>query len=345
METPAPAASLRHAQGPRRLAVTLIAAAALVAGCAGGAATTPAATATPAGSGETACTAAPAPPDQQEGWSSASAPSIYPVIVNSGGSLTCGQNRLLVTFLDANNQPVASPDRSASIALYDLGRDGNTPTQTVDATFVWGIKDVRGYYVANVEFPEAGTWGAEFTTAVGSAAPEKIRMEFDVATTTPVVRVGDPAPASTNPTSADVNGDLAMISSDANPDPAFYKVTVKQALAAHDPFVVVFATPKFCVSGQCGPTLDVVKPLATEHPTVDFINIEPYVLQYQDGSLQPVLDESGGQPALTPVQATLDWGLLSEPWIFVVNREGVVTASFEGVVGTDELEAAVKAVE
>jgi hypothetical protein len=33
--------------------------------------------------------------------------------------------------------------------------------------------------------------------------------------------------------------------------------------------------------------------------------------------------------------------LLSEPWIFVVDGEGVVTASFEGIVSEDELEAAV----
>jgi hypothetical protein len=294
--------------------------------------------------GTSGCVAAPSPPDNLEGWTEIPSASVYPILVNSGGSLTCGDNRLLLTFVDARNQQVAAPDRTASIAIYDLGRDGTTPTQSADATFVWGIEDIRGYYTANVQFPEAGDWGAEVTTAVGGGAPEMIRTRFQVGTSTPVVRVGDKAPASDTPTAADVGGDLAMLSSDQNPDPAFYETSAQDALAAGDPFVLVFATPKFCVSAQCGPTLDRVKPLAARFPTVTFINVEPYVLEYQDGSLQPVLNTSVDPPQLTPTQATNDWGLLSEPWVFIVDRDGIVTASFEGVVGTDELAAAIDAV-
>jgi hypothetical protein len=35
---------------------------------------------------------------------------------------------------------------------------------------------------------------------------------------------------------------------------------------------------------------------------------------------------------------------LSEPFIFVVDRTGTITASFEGIVGEDELRAALDAV-
>jgi len=45
-----------------------------------------------------------------------------------------------------------------------------------------------------------------------------------------------------------------------------------------------------------------------------------------------------------PVAATIEWGLPSEPWIFVVDRDGLVTASFEGIVSEEELQAAVEAV-
>ena len=284
------------------------------------------------------CHAAPAPPDHQAGWTTASQPpTVFPVLVNSGGSLTCGANRLLFSFLDAQNVPVAKPERTASIAIYNLGRDGNSPTETKPGTFVWGIDNVRGFYVANVTFPEAGTWGAQFTTALGGATPETIRMTFDVTTSSPVVRVGDKAPVTDTPTAASVNGQLARISSDATPDPAFYKTSVRDALAAHQPFVLIFATPKFCTSAQCGPTLDRIKPLATKFPTVDFIHVEPYQLVFQNGSLQPVLDAQG---ALQSIPAVLTWGLLSEPWVFVVDRTGVITASFEGVVSVDEITAA-----
>jgi hypothetical protein len=261
--------------------------------------------------------------------------------VNSSGSLTCGENRLLFTFLDADNRPVGRPDRSASVALYNLGRDGATPAGSAEGSFVWGIENERGFYVASVTFPEAGDWGAEFTTTAAGEAPEKVRMTFEVATSTSVVRVGDPAPASETPTAASVGGELARISTDKSPDPAFYQLSVKDALAAGNPVVLIFATPKFCASAQCGPTLDRVKPLATEFPTVTFINAEPYELAYKDGGLQPVLDTGG---SLKPTRAVFEWGILSEPWVFVVDRKGIVTGSFEGVLGIDELRAAVAAV-
>ncbi|MBF8290195.1 MAG: Thioredoxin protein [Chloroflexi bacterium] len=263
------------------------------------------------------------------------------MIVNSSGSLTCDENRLLFTFLDADNRPVGSPDRTASVSLFSLGRDAGAAVQTAAGTFVWGIENERGFYVAQVTFPEAGEWGAEFTTAVAGGAPETIRMRFEVATSSPVVRVGDPAPASDTPTGASVKGDLARLSTDPHPDPALYEQSVKGALAAHEPFVLIFATPKFCASAQCGPTLDRVKPLVGEFPSVRFIHVEPYELTFLDGALQPVQDAGG---ALIPAESVFEWGLLSEPWVFVVDRAGIVTASFEGVVGADELLAAVSTV-
>jgi hypothetical protein len=264
--------------------------------------------------------------------------------VNSSGSLTCGDNRLLFTFLDADNAPVAAPDRPASIAVFDRGRDGTTPTETKDGSFVWGIENERGFYTAHVTFPEAGEWGAEFTAIAPDGHTEKLRLTFQVQPTTPVVRVGQKAPASDTPTGESVGGALAKISTDIHPDPGFYKTSVKAALAAHRPFVLVFATPKFCVTAQCGPTLDRVKPLIAAHPAVDFIHVEPYEMAYKDGGLQPVLGGADGNQ-LVPNQWTFEWGLLSEPYVFVVDRDGVVAAAFEGVVATSELEAAIKAVE
>ena len=95
--------------------------------------------------------------------------------------------------------------------------------------------------------------------------------------------------------------------------------------------MVVFATPAFCQSAQCGPTLDRVKAgRGQSHPNVAFINVEPYKLQFTEGRLQPVLDANN---QLQPVDAVNEWKLLSEPWIFTVDSKGIVRGSFEGVVG------------
>ena len=144
-----------------------------------------------------------------------------------------------------------------------------------------------------------------------------------------------------SPTLADVNDQVALISSDATPEPAFYQTSVDTAITEDRPFLLAFATPKFCRTGQCGPTLDRVKPLVKDYPTVTFINVEPYVLTPVNGQLQPALD---AQNQLQPVPAVEQWGLLSEPYIFVVDRTGTISASFEGIVGEDELRAALDAV-
>jgi hypothetical protein len=280
----------------------------------------------------------PAAPDagQPAGWQRATAKlDVIPVLINSPGELTCGPNRLLFSFLDSANRPIGEPNRSGAIALYNLARDASRPASTVDGTFVWAIEDSVGIYVANASFPEAGLWGAEFTTSVAGGTTHSVRMTFNVQRSSAMVRVGDRAPASKTPT-----GDPAKISTDSKPEPAFYRSSVDTALAEHKPFVLAFATPKFCTSAQCVPTLDRLKPFVARYPSVTFINVEPYVLKDEAGQLQPVLTKNN----LTPAQPTLDWGLLSEPWIFVVDRDGIVRGSFGLIFGEAELAAAIDGV-
>ncbi len=263
------------------------------------------------------------------------------MIINPGGAIACGATRLMFSFLDANNVPVTAPERSVNVALFDLGADAATPAITGIATFVWAIENTTGVYVIDVDFPTSGTWGADFTAVIGDSAPESIRVSFEVQPTPSVVSVGDAAPASDTPTLADVDGDVALISTDDAPVAAFYETSVADAIAAKKPFVVAFATPKFCVTAQCGPTLDRLKPIAAAHPDLTVINVEPYQLEQTDGTLQPVLTNG----KLTPVPATNEWKLLAEPWVFVVDRDGVVSASFMLIFSDEELEAAIAAVE
>ena len=58
-----------------------------------------------------------------------------------------------------------------------------------------------------------------------------------------------------------------------------------------------------------------------------------------DNGLQPLLGEDG---QLQPVDAALEGGLPVEPYLFLLDEEGKVFAKFEGIVGGDELRAAVE---
>src|SRR6478736_9117984 len=219
------------------------------------------------------------------------APPLMPVLVSN--AITCGKARILFLYLDSQNRVASAPDRKATVAFYNLGRDPNKAVVTAEGEFVWTIKDERGMYVVNVDLPEAGTWGAEFTTSANDAAgvetAEQARMTFSVLDAPTAIAVGQKAPASKTPTVADVGGDVSKISTDPTPNPAFYTTSVADAIAKKEPFILVFATPKFCKSAQCGPTLDQLKPVAAANPGVTFINVEPYELKLVDGQLQPVL--------------------------------------------------------
>ncbi len=296
--------------------------------------------ATPSGSAATAtCATAPTPSDTSAWGPPETTPTLIPVLVTN--YVACGRARILFLYLDASNTVKSAPDRTAKVAFYNLGRDPNTVAATADGAFIWTIQDERGMYVLDVDLPEAGVWGVEFTTEAPGSASETVRLTFEVHDTSPTVAVGDPAPASDTPTLDDVGGDLAQISTDADPVAAFYSTSVADALAAHKPFVLVFATPKFCTSAQCGPTLDRLKPVAAAHPDVTFINVEPYQLEVVDGQLQPLLDANG---ALQATDTTNAWGLLTEPWIFAVDRAGIVRGSYELIVSDAELDAALAAI-
>ena len=326
---------------PRTIAAVL-ALALVVAACGGSATASP----TPAPSGSASagalCPSAPEVTTTPDGWGApTTTPTALPYLVSN--AVTCGQTRLLLLFLDSQNRVVSAPDRTASIAFYDLGRDPAKSVVAADGTFIWTIPDDRGMYIFDVALPEAGTWGAEVTTAAPGQPTETTRMTFDVHDTSTTVQVGQKAPASKTPTLADVGGDVTKISTDPKPNPAFYTTSVADAIAKKQPFILIFATPKFCKSAQCGPTLDQLKPVAAANPGVTFINVEPYELKLVDGQLQPVLTTTD-PPDLTPTAATNEWGLTSEPWIFAVDGNGIVQKSYELIASPAEMDAAIKAI-
>ncbi len=325
---------------PSAVALSLLALVAMLAVACGQAGPSGSAVASAGSSGAGARCATTPEPASMEGWSGpAKTPTVFPLLISD--RITCGPSRILFSLLDAQNRPVAAPDRTLSVAFYDLGKDPKTPVTTVDGTFAWAIEGSRGIYVLDAVLPEAGTWGAEITTAAAGAAPETIRATLTVLDDSSVVKVGDPAPSTDTPTLADVGGDATRISTDTKPDPAFYSTSVADALAAHKPFILVFATPKFCTSAQCGPTLDKIKPIAAANPGVTFINVEPYKLQEVDGQLQPTLDANG---QLQATDTTNAWGLWTEPWIFAVDGTGVVQRSFELIATDAEMQDAVTAI-
>ena len=309
---------------------------------------TPAAQPTPAGPPTptpdlaTSCTGQP-PSGQATrypGWPPDETFELVPVPVSS--ELAVGSNRVLLNLIDNQNNQLASPERPVEMRFYDLGNDPATPALTVEADYLPTTEELPGLYRASpVEFPCWGDWGLEAVTTEPEGGERVGRMVFSVRPTSSTPAVGAPAPASDTPT-ADSADDIAAISTDTQPDPAFYRTSVEDALAEDRPFLLIFSTPAFCATRTCGPALDIVKSAAADfRDEVTFIHVEPYRLRQVDGSAQLELDERN-QPIV--VEAVREWGLTSEPYIFVVGADGRVAAKLEGVASEQEIEAALRQV-
>ena len=248
------------------------------------------------------------------------------VVANAPGTFAVGETqRLMVGLVDSETADfLASPELPATAILI-------SPDEReieADAEFMWTIPDVVGLYLVRATFDQEGTWWVRLRPE--GMGPTQ-QAAFTVSATDQVPGVGDLAPAVKTSTLADSS--LEEISSDDEPDPALYQLSLDEALGNGRPTVVVFATPAFCVSQTCGPMLDQVKGVATAHPNANFLHVEIY----------ENLDATSAEELII-VPAVMTWGLPSEPWVFVIDSEGIVVARFEGAMKVSELETALQAV-
>lgn len=270
-------------------------------------------------------------------------PELVPVILSSEAAV--GHNRMLITALGSDGQSLAAAELEVKLRFYDLDADVSSPAHEVAGSFHVLLDDAEenpvGVYVALIDFSHAGDWGLEMLASPGGEQERRSRRTFSVTATTTTPPLGAPAPSSDTPTSTDAAG-VALISSDADPNPAFYRLSVRDAIAAGIPFVLVFSTPAFCTSATCGPALELVKAVAPDYSgRVSFVHVEPYELESVNGHLQLRTDASGSRIL---VQAVEEWGIPSEPYVFVVDADGKVAAKFEGPASTTELAAALDAI-
>ena len=191
--------------------------------------------------------------------------------------------------------------------------------------------DVGGYVVA-FRFDEAGSWGVEVEGQRDGEKFDPLRVRFTVLEQGTVPGIGEPAPRSQQLTLSDV-ADISEIDTSNPPRPELHDLTVAEALDAGKPIVVAFATPAFCTSRLCGPVVDeVLVPLYEQYgDQATFIHIEPYVLE----------DARAGR-GLIPVAALAEWGLQSEPFVFVVDSDGLIAGKFEGITNAEEVGAALE---
>jgi hypothetical protein len=261
-----------------------------------------------------------------------------PVLALSVLVLTSGDNRFGFGLFERDRSQIAD----ASVVLYVAPVGGGPAKGPYPAryeslevkpsfqsrTSAQDPDSAKSVYVADIPFDRPGKYEVlgiarlddRLVAATSASGPLTVMKPGNDT----VPRVGEPAPRIHTPTKADAAGDLASI--DTRVPPSTMHEADFADVVGKKPVVLLFATPALCQSRVCGPVADVAEQVKDEHEgDVEFIQMEIY----RDNSI-----EKGFRPQVAA------FGLPTEPWLFVIDKEGKVAARLEGAFSAGELEDA-----
>jgi len=182
-------------------------------------------------------------------------------------------------------------------------------------------------YQAQVPFDKAGTWSVLTVTQSGGryyAAPTQVQVQTEKQDKIP--DVGEPAPEVETDTLESARGNVEAI--DTRVPPSDMHEASFSEVVGEKPVALLFATPQLCASRVCGPVTDVALQMKARYgDRVEFIHQEVYE------------DNDPSQGLRAPLEA---FNLPTEPWLFVVGRDGRITERLEGSFGLTAFENAVE---
>jgi hypothetical protein len=140
--------------------------------------------------------------------------------------------------------------------------------------------------------------------------------------------VGEAAPKVSTPTLEDVAGEAERLTTRA-PAAEDLISTDLADVYGRKPVALLFATPALCQSRVCGPVVDILEQVRAEQGDDDVAFIASEI--YQENRIDQGLRR---QPAA--------YRIPTEPWLFVLGRDGRVAERIEGAFSVEELRAAVR---
>jgi hypothetical protein len=182
-------------------------------------------------------------------------------------------------------------------------------------------------YESQVQFDQKGQWAVLVVTRTGNtyvAAPSQVQVNTKQAD--PIPDVGEPAPKVRTDTLESVQGNEELLDTRVPPSDMHRESFDK--VVGQKPVALLFATPQLCQSRVCGPVTDIALQLKAKYgDRVEFIHQEVYA-------------ENDPQKGLR--QSLQQFKLRTEPWLFVVDAKGRITARLEGSFGLNAFEDAIK---
>jgi hypothetical protein len=239
------------------------------------------------------------------------------VLVVASDLFLVGSPRVPFVLFDGN-KPFAGAE-SIEVTAYELNGATSTPGWSGEATPYTDYE--LPYWVVYPQLPHAGYWGLGATIHLSDGGVTTGEFVIEAVDRSDSPGIGDRPPASHNRTLS-TEPDIRKLSSDAEPDLELYQLTVADALNSELPTVVTFATPGYCTSQLCAPVVNTVKAVAEKlRGKANFIHVEVYK------TFDPLVYADEMQ----------EWRLTSEPWTFVIDKQGVITGRLGGPVSPSEL--------
>ena len=193
----------------------------------------------------------------------------------------------------------------------------------------------RGLYSTILEFDRPGQWGLDINVVSTDGLPKLVQLTYEVRQTPFAPAVGSPATRSHSKTIDDVER-ITQLATGSILDPDLYRLSLAEAADSGLPSVIVMASPAFCINAVCGPQIDVLQALKDEYKgRANFIHVDLYD---NPEEIQGDLDRARISPTV------IEWGLPSNEWSFVLDRNGIVSARFEAFATFDELKQAIERV-
>ena len=253
-------------------------------------------------------------------------------IVMASTDFAVGENRLTFGILDGTVRHIRQPQ--TTVLAFHTDSELHRPRTTAIGNFVTWPNGRTGVYVAILNLDLPGNWGVIVEIQGQNGTPTRIQSEiFEVKHKSSSPPIGESAPASITKTLSTV-ATISELTTSPNPDPDLYRITIAQAINSRIPTVLTFATPAFCQTATCGPQVNVLSSLKSRFaPNANFIHVEVY---------ENSQEYAGDLSKLRLVPAMSEWGLLTEPFTFVIDKNGLIAAKFEGFVTERELETALR---
>ena len=230
----------------------------------------------------------------------------------------------------ADNRLVTGGAPEVWVAKNETGRAaGPFPSRWFELKAYETTKDtgprspLRGFYGAEVEFPEAGNWTV--AAALEVEGGRRIGQGAVPVTDKVPAAVGTRAKPLKTPVATTAAGRKKICTRE--PACPLHAISLDKALAAGRPTVLNFGTPLLCSSQMCGPVVDEQMVAADKlGGKASFIHVEIYP----------------SRSTARPVKALTDYGFTTEPWVLVIDRDGVIRARFEGPVTAGQIEDALR---